>query len=78
MVKLLAVAPGTGLVVTPDGPTYHCTAGDVPDAATVKVAVLPKLMVVETGWVVMAGGVMTVTMAAFEDAKPAALVARTQ
>jgi hypothetical protein len=52
--------------------------GEVPDAATVKVVDWPLLMLIEAGWVVIAGGVMTVTVAAFEFEVPAPLVARAQ
>ena len=80
MVKLAEVAPVTGLVVTPEFPRYHWKPGEVPEAATVRVAVPPLLMVVESGWVVIAGAVtvLTVTVAAFESEVPAALVARAQ
>ena len=58
VVKDEEVAPETGLEVTPEAPTYHWKVGaGLPDAATVIVVVPPLLMVVETGWVVMAGAV---------------------
>ena len=72
------MAPETGLEVTPDAPLYHWNVGDVPDAATVKVAVPPLLMVVETGAKVIVGGIRTLMVAAFEFADPEALVARAQ
>ena len=78
MVKLAEVAPETGLVVTPELPRYHWKVGEVPEAATVRVVVPPLLTVTEAGWVVMAGGEMTVTVAAFELAVPAELVALAQ
>ncbi len=78
MVKLAEVAPETGLVVTPVLPRYHWKVGEVPEAATVSVVVPPLLMVADTGWVVMEGGVITVTVAAFELTVPAELEARAQ
>ena len=78
VVKLAEVAPETGLVVTPVLPRYHWKVGEVPEAATVRVVVPPLLMVVETGWVVIAGGEITVTVAVFELAVPAVLVALAQ
>ena len=78
VVKLAEVAPDTGLVVLPEAPRYHWKVGEVPDAATVKVVDSPLLMLIEAGWVVIAGGVMTVTVAAFESEVPAPLVARAQ
>lgn len=78
VVKLAEVAPETGLVVTPELPRYHWKPGEVPEAVTVRVAVPPLLMVVETGWVVIAGGEITVTVAVFELAVPAVLVALAQ
>ena len=78
VVKLAEVAPGTGLVVTPEVPRYHWKVGEVPEAATVRVVVPPLLIVTDEGWVVIAGGEITVTVAAFELALPAALVARAQ
>lgn len=59
-------------------PRYHWKVGEEPEAATLKVAVPPLLIVTDTGWVVMAGGVITVTVAAFELAEPAVLLARAQ
>ncbi|MDP3851991.1 MAG: hypothetical protein Q8Q59_15925, partial [Luteolibacter sp.] len=50
-----------GVVVTPDAPLYHWKVGVVPVAATVNVAVPPLLIVVETGAVVIAGGVTRAT-----------------
>lgn len=78
MVKLAEVAPATGFEVMPVEPAYHWKVGEVPEAATVRVAVPPLLMVVETGWVVIDGGVTIVTVAAFELVLPAALLARAQ
>ena len=63
MVKLVPVAPDIGLVVTPEFPAYHCKVGEVPEAATVKVAVEPLLMVTETGCVVIVGGVTVPALA---------------
>ena len=51
------VAPEIGLVVTPEVPAYHWKVGKVPEALTVKEAVLPLLMVTETGWATIAGAV---------------------
>lgn len=62
----------------PEAPRYHWKVGEVPDAATVRVVDSPLLMPTEAGWVVIAGGVITVAVAAFELALPAALLARTQ
>ena len=59
-------------------PRYHWKVGWEPDAATVRVVVVPLLMVVESGWVVMAGGTRTVAVTVLELAIPAALLARTQ
>ena len=75
---MFVVAPETGLEVFGAFPRYHWKLGELPEAATVKVAVSPLLIEVETGCVVMAGGMRTVTVAAFELAFPAALLARTQ
>lgn len=72
------VAPETGVVVTPEAPLYHWNVGDVPEAATVSVAVPPLLMVEEAGWEVMAGGMRTLTVAVVVSAVPAELVARAQ
>jgi hypothetical protein len=47
-------------------------------AATVNVAVPPLLIVVETGAVVIAGGIRTLMEAAVEFAEPEALVALAQ
>jgi hypothetical protein len=65
-------------VVTPEFPTYHWYVGEVPDADTLNVAVVPLLIVTEAGWAVIAGAVMTVAVAAVEFAVPAALDTRTQ
>ena len=70
VVKLLVVAPGIGLVVTPDEPAYHWKVDGLPDAATVKVADAPKLRVVESGWLVMAGATAMLTVAVFELVTP--------
>ena len=74
VVKVVEVAPETGLVVTPEEPTYHWkVVGEVPEAVTLKVAVFPVIMVVDAGWVVMTGRlavVTTVTIAVLESAVP--------
>ena len=72
------VAPETGVVVTPEAPLYHWKVGEVPDAVTVSVAVPPLLMVVDTGWLVIVGGMRTLTVAVLVSAVPAELVARAQ
>ena len=78
MVNDAPVAPLTGLVMMPDDPAYHWNVGAVPEAAAVNVAVAPLLTVTGAGWVVIAGGMITVALAVLEFAVPAALVARTQ
>ena len=52
----------------------------MPDASTLRVVVEPLLMVMEAGWLVMAGAVTLATnkLAVCESADPAALLARTQ
>ena len=50
----------------------------MPAATTVKVAVCPLLIVIGSGWLVMEGGTLTVTVAALEFAVPSELLARTQ
>jgi hypothetical protein len=58
VVKDAEVAPETGLVMTPEAPAYHWkVGGGVPEAATVRVVVAPLLMVMEAGFVVIAGTV---------------------
>ena len=75
---MLAVAPEMGLEVSGEFPRYHWKEGELPEAATVKVVVSPLLIETEAGCVVMAGGMRTVTVAVFEFALPAGLLARTQ
>ena len=78
VVNELAVAPATGLAVTPEFPTYHWKVSEAPEAVTLKVVLAPLLMLTETGWLVMTGGKLTVAIAVVESADPAALLARTQ
>ena len=67
-----------GSVVTPEFPAYHWKVGEVPDTATVKVAVLPLTTTAGAGARVMEGGIRTFTVAEFEFAVPAVLEARAQ
>ena len=54
-----AVAPATGLVVSPAVPVYHWkVSGPVPVAATLSVAVDPDVMVLSCGCVVIDGAVL--------------------
>ena len=79
VMKLLEVAPSTGLVTFPLFPIYHWKVGEVPEVATVRVVVPPLLIVVVAGCEVIPGGVtITVTVAASELADPAKLLARAQ
>ena len=67
------MAPEIGLPVTPEFPTYHWKVGVVPEAVTPNVAVLPVMIVMDTGWVVKTGGIAlasTVTIAVLELAVP--------
>ena len=57
VVKLAEVAPEIGFVVVPELPRYHWNVGEVPEAATVSVVVVPLLMVMDAGLVVIAGSV---------------------
>ena len=76
--KVVEVAPSIGCEVSPVAPRYHWKVGKEPDDATLSVAVPPLLIVVESGWVMMAGGANMVAVTVAESALPTALLARTQ
>jgi hypothetical protein len=78
VVKVLPVAPDTGVAVLPEFPRYHWKVGEVPEAAMLKVAVEPLAMETDPGWVVKAGGIRMVIVAAFESTDPSTLVTRAQ
>ncbi len=62
-------------VVPPSVDTCHCTEGaGLPEAAAVKLAVVPAQTVVFDGFVVTLGGVVTVSVAAVDVAVPQTLV----
>ena len=74
----MLVAPGMSLkVVPPSVETCHRTVGDgVPEAAAVKVAVLPVCIDASDGLVVTTGCVLTVSVAADVVDEPQVLVKR--
>ena len=72
------MAPSIGWEMSPVAPRYHWKVDGVPEAATLSAADEPLLIVVESGWVVMAGGMRTVAVAVLESTVPARLLARTQ
>lgn len=78
VVNVSEVASGIGLEISPLLPRYHWKVGEVPDTKTVSVAVPPLLTGSEAGWIRKTGGMITLTVAEFESAEPAALLALAQ
>ena len=78
MVNELLLVP-TGVVVTPDAPSYHWYAnGPLPPATTLNVALEPLVMVVDAGCVAIDGGAQTVTVAVVLLTLPQLFETRTQ
>ena len=75
-VKVVVIAPATLLKVAPPSVlNCHCTVGDgAPDAAAVKIAVPPAFTVTSTGFSVITGPAVTVSVAAVVVAEPTVLV----